>query len=77
MGKKPISAKTIMQEKNEQEKAKQYNKYVENKTPKPDLLKDMWGAVSLFSIFSSGTSLSSSSVSKTSAIRFADAEHLE
>lgn len=44
MGKKPISAKTIMQEKNEQEKAKQYNKYVENKTPKPDLLKDMWGA---------------------------------
>ncbi|MBP3595414.1 MAG: SpoVA/SpoVAEb family sporulation membrane protein [Lachnospiraceae bacterium] len=33
-----------MQEKNEQEKAKQYNKYVENKTPKPDLLKDMWGA---------------------------------
>jgi len=44
MGKKPINAKTIMQEKNEQEKAKQYNKYVENKTPKPDLLKDMWGA---------------------------------
>ena len=44
MGKKPISAKTIMQEKNEQEKAKQYNKYVENKTPKPDLLKDIWGA---------------------------------
>ena len=44
MGKKPISAKTIMQEKNEKEKAKQYNQYVENKTPKPDLLKDMWGA---------------------------------
>ena len=44
MSKKPISAKTIMQEKNEQEKAKQYNQYVENKTPKPDLLKDMWGA---------------------------------
>ena len=42
--KKPISAKTIMQEKNEQEKAKQYNKYVENKTPKPDLLKDMFNA---------------------------------
>ena len=43
-GKKPISAKTIMQEKNEKEKAKKYNQYVENKTPKPDLLKDMWGA---------------------------------
>lgn len=43
-GKKPINAKTIMQEKNEQEKAKQYNKYVENKTPKPDLLKDMFNA---------------------------------
>ena len=42
--KKPVNAKTIMQEKNEQEKAKQYNKYVENKTPKPDLLKDMLGA---------------------------------
>jgi stage V sporulation protein AC len=42
--KKPINAKTIMQEKNEQEKAKKYNQYVENKTPKPDLLKDMWGA---------------------------------
>ena len=42
--KKPINAKTIMQEKNEQEKAKQYNQYVENKTPKPDLLKDMLGA---------------------------------
>ena len=44
MNKKPINAKTIMQEKNEQEKAKKYNQYVENKTPKPDLLKDMWGA---------------------------------
>lgn len=42
--KKPINAKTIIQEKNEQEKAKKYNQYVENKTPKPDLLKDMWGA---------------------------------
>ena len=42
--KKPVSAKTIMQEKNEQEKAKQYNQYVENKTPKPDLLKDMINA---------------------------------
>lgn len=41
---KPINAKSIMQEKNEQEKAKQYNKYVENRTPKPDLLKDMLGA---------------------------------
>lgn len=42
--KKTINAKTIMQEKNEQEKAKKYNKYVENKTPKPDLLKDMFNA---------------------------------
>ena len=42
--KKPINAKTIMQEKNEQEKAKKYNQYVENKTPKPDLLKDMFHA---------------------------------
>lgn len=42
--KKPINAKTIMQETNEQEKAKKYNQYVENKTPKPDLLKDMLGA---------------------------------
>lgn len=44
MGKKQVNAKTIMQEKNEQEKAKQYNEYVENKTPKPDLLKDMFNA---------------------------------
>lgn len=44
MSKKTINAKTIVQEKNEQEKAKKYNQYVENKTPKPDLLKDMWGA---------------------------------
>lgn len=42
--KKPINAKTIMQEKNEQEKAKKYTQYVENKTPKPDLLKDMINA---------------------------------
>lgn len=42
--KEPINAKNIMQEKNEQEKAKKYNQYVENKTPKPDLLKDMLGA---------------------------------
>lgn len=42
--KKPVNAKTIMQEKNEQEKAKKYNQYVETKTPKPDLLKDMLGA---------------------------------
>ena len=41
---KPVNAKTVMQEKNEQEKAKKYNKYVDNKTPKPDLLKDMLGA---------------------------------
>lgn len=44
MSEKPINAKNIMQEKNEQEKTKKYNKYVENKTPKPDLLKDMLGA---------------------------------
>jgi len=42
--KKPINAKTIMQETNEQEKAKKYTQYVENKTPKPDLLKDMLNA---------------------------------
>lgn len=42
--KKPVNAKTIMQEKNEQEKAKKYNQYVERKTPKPDLLKDMFHA---------------------------------
>lgn len=42
--KKPINAKNIMQEKDEQEKAKIYNQYVENKTPKPDLLKDMFHA---------------------------------
>lgn len=42
--KKPINAKTVVQEKNEQEKAKKYNQYVENKTPKPDLLKDMFNA---------------------------------
>lgn len=41
---KPLNAKAIMQETNEQEKAKKYNKYVENKTPKPDLLKDMFNA---------------------------------
>ena len=41
---KPINAKNIMQEKDEQEKAKKYNQYVENKTPKPDLLKDMFNA---------------------------------
>lgn len=42
--KKPLTAKTIMQETNEQEKAKKYNQYVENKTPKPDLLKNMFNA---------------------------------
>lgn len=42
--KQTVSAKAVMQEKNEQEKAKKYTKYVENKTPKPDLLKDMWNA---------------------------------
>lgn len=42
--KKPLTAQTIMQEKNEQEKAKKYNQYVENKTPKPDLLKNLGNA---------------------------------
>ena len=41
----PVTAKKILQAKDEQEKAKQYNKYVEEKTPKPELLKDMWHAV--------------------------------
>ena len=41
---KPLTAKVVMQETNEQEKAKKYNQYVETKTPKPDLLKDMLGA---------------------------------
>lgn len=39
--KEPITAKKIVQEKNAKEQAKKYNQYVENKTPKPDLLKDM------------------------------------
>ena len=37
----PVTAKKIMQEKNTEEQAKKYNAYVENKTPKPDLLKNM------------------------------------
>lgn len=37
----PVTAKKIMQEKNAEEQAKKYNEYVENKTPKPDLLKNM------------------------------------
>ncbi len=37
----PVTAKKIMQERNAQEQAKKYNQYVENKTPKPDLLKNM------------------------------------
>ena len=37
----PVTAKKIVQEKNAQEQAKKYNQYVEEKTPKPDLLKDM------------------------------------
>ena len=40
----PVTAKKILQTKDEQEKAKQYNQYVSEKTPKPDLLKDMWHA---------------------------------
>ena len=42
--KKAVDAKSVMQENNEQEKAKKYNQYVENNTPKPDLLKDMFHA---------------------------------
>ena len=40
----PVTAKKILQTTDEQEKAKQYNQYVTEKTPKPDLLKDMWHA---------------------------------
>lgn len=40
----PVTAKKILQTQDEQEKAKQYNQYVTEKTPKPDLLKDMWHA---------------------------------
>lgn len=42
--KKSVTAKQVLQTKNEQEKAKNYNQYVEDRTPKPDLLKDMLGA---------------------------------
>ena len=41
---KPVTAKSILQEKDEQKQAKQYNQYVEDRTPKPNLLKDMIGA---------------------------------
>ena len=40
----PITAKTILQEKDEQEQAKKYTKYVEDRTPKPNFFKDMIGA---------------------------------
>jgi len=40
----PVTAKKILQTQDEQEKAKQYNQYVTEKTPKPDLLKDIWHA---------------------------------
>lgn len=40
----PVTAKKVLQTMDEQEKAKKYNKYVDEKTPKPDLLKDMWHA---------------------------------
>lgn len=40
----PITAKTIVEETDTKEQAKKYTQYVENKTPKPDLLKDMLGA---------------------------------
>ena len=40
----PVTAKKVLQTQDEQEKAKKYNKYVDEKTPKPDLLKDMWHA---------------------------------
>ncbi len=42
--KEPVTAKKVLQTEDEQEKAKRYNQYVEEKTPKPDLLKDMWHA---------------------------------
>ena len=37
----PVTAKRVIQAKDEQEQAKRYNQYVEEKTPKPDLLRDM------------------------------------
>ena len=37
----PVTAKKVIQAKDEQEQAKRYNQYVEEKTPKPDLLRDM------------------------------------
>ena len=40
----PVTAKKVLMTEDEQEKAKKYNKYVDEKTPKPDLLKDMWRA---------------------------------
>ena len=40
----PVTAKKVIQAKDEQEQAKRYNQYVEEKTPKPDLLKDMFYA---------------------------------
>lgn len=40
----PVTAKKVIQAKDEQEQAKRYNQYVEEKTPKPDLLKDMFHA---------------------------------
>lgn len=44
MNKKTVNAKNVVQEKNEQEKAKKYNQYVESKTLKPDLLRNMFHA---------------------------------
>ena len=40
----PVTAKKVLMTEDEQEKAKKYNKYVDEKTPKPDLLRDMWRA---------------------------------
>ena len=42
--KEPVTAKRVIQAKDEQEQVKRYNQYVEEKTPKPDLLKDMFYA---------------------------------
>ncbi len=41
---KNISAKKVEQAKDEQEQAQRYTQYVENHTPKPNLLKNMWNA---------------------------------
>ena len=37
----PVTAKRVIQAKDEEEQARRYNQYVEEKTPKPDLLKNV------------------------------------